>query len=290
MTLSQLNEVNRLHTFLVLGRVSNLPTVWSNCVAGWLLGGGSDWTRFASLVVGATAIYLGGMFLNDAFDAAFDHEHRPERPIPAGWIKASAVWQWGLGLMAFGGTTLCLHGLTSAILTVLLAGSVLAYNAIHKRTPLAVLIMAACRFFLYLIASAAAGEIAGLAVWSGLALGVYITGLSLIARREINPTALPWWPLGLLLAPILLAWLANADPYRERAFGVSLLLTLWMLPFLRHLLKRPPVNPGFGVAGLLAGIVIVDLLAIAGGSLGWAFVFAALFLLALLAQRHIPAT
>ena len=23
-------------TFLTLGRVSNLPTVWSNCLAGWL--------------------------------------------------------------------------------------------------------------------------------------------------------------------------------------------------------------------------------------------------------------
>ena len=29
-----------LRTLLVLGRASNLPTVWSNCLAGWLLGEG----------------------------------------------------------------------------------------------------------------------------------------------------------------------------------------------------------------------------------------------------------
>ena len=29
-----------LRTLLILGRVSNLPTVWSNCLAGWLLDGG----------------------------------------------------------------------------------------------------------------------------------------------------------------------------------------------------------------------------------------------------------
>ena len=33
----------KLRTLLVLGRVSNLPTVWSNCFAGWLLAGGGLW-------------------------------------------------------------------------------------------------------------------------------------------------------------------------------------------------------------------------------------------------------
>ena len=61
-----------MRTFLVLGRVSNVPTVWTNCLAGWLLAGGGEWTRFAWLCAGATLVYLGGMFLNDAFDAEFD--------------------------------------------------------------------------------------------------------------------------------------------------------------------------------------------------------------------------
>jgi hypothetical protein len=74
--------MTRLRTLLVLGRVSTLPTVWSNCLAGWWLSGGGSWERFAMICLGATCLYVGGMYLNDAFDAQFDQQHRPERPIP----------------------------------------------------------------------------------------------------------------------------------------------------------------------------------------------------------------
>ena len=36
---------SKLRTLLILGRVSNLPTVWSDCLAAWWLGGGGNvWT------------------------------------------------------------------------------------------------------------------------------------------------------------------------------------------------------------------------------------------------------
>ena len=94
-------------SLLLLGRVSNLPTVWSNCLASWLLAGGTlletaDLQRFSWLIVGATLLYLAGMFLNDAFDVRFDKEHRTERPIPSGAISAKAVWVWGITQMVIG--------------------------------------------------------------------------------------------------------------------------------------------------------------------------------------------
>src|SRR5262245_63623198 len=89
----------QLRTLLILGRVSNLPTVWSNCLAGWILGGGGelfklplpDLIRLAVLTAGATFLYVAGMYLNDAFDEQFDSQHRPERPIPSGAIRAATV-------------------------------------------------------------------------------------------------------------------------------------------------------------------------------------------------------
>jgi len=89
--------MNRLRTFLILGRVSNLPTVWSNCLAGWWLGGGGNFRNLPFLLAGATFLYVGGMFLNDAFDAEFDRRYRKERPIPSGMIELKSVWRWGLG-------------------------------------------------------------------------------------------------------------------------------------------------------------------------------------------------
>lgn len=284
-------EPGALRTFARLGRASNLPTVWSNCLAGWLLGGGGPPGPFLALCLGSTAVYLGGMFLNDAMDVEFDRATRATRPIPAGEISEARVWQWGYGLLAFGTTTLALLGWAALVTALLLALSVLTYNAIHKRTPLGVLLVAACRFLLYLVASSAATRgITGLTVWSALVLALYVSGLSFVARNETLESPAPWWPIPLLAAPVLLAWVANAGICLERAFSVSLVLTVWVLPFVHHLLRRPPASPAFTVSGLLAGIIIVDFLAVAGASLAFLPAFAGFFCLALLAQRHVPAT
>src|SRR5438105_11549728 len=98
--------MSRVSTFLVLGRVSNLPTVWSNCLAGWWLGGGGNFGNLPFLLAGATFLYVGGMFLNDAFDAEFDRRHRKERPIPSGMIALDSVWRWGLAWLALGALSL----------------------------------------------------------------------------------------------------------------------------------------------------------------------------------------
>ena len=79
--------LRQLRALLVLGRVSNLPTVWSNCLAGWWLSGGGNFWKLPFLFFGAAFLYTGGMFLNDAFDAAFDRQRRSSRPIPSGKIS-----------------------------------------------------------------------------------------------------------------------------------------------------------------------------------------------------------
>src|ERR1044071_7583847 len=91
-----------LRTLLILGRISNLPTVWSNCLAGWWLGGGGNFAKLPFLFPGVTLLYIGGMFLNDAFDAEFDRLHRKERPIPSGAISLQVVWRCGFTLLLLG--------------------------------------------------------------------------------------------------------------------------------------------------------------------------------------------
>ena len=76
-------------TYLRLGRVSNLPTVWTNVLAGIVLAGGPlEPGTLAALVVALSLFYVGGMYLNDAFDRTIDARERPERPIPSGLISA----------------------------------------------------------------------------------------------------------------------------------------------------------------------------------------------------------
>ena len=60
-------------TLLRLGRVSNLPTVWTNVIAATAIAGvdplsGRSGSVLLAVLLAMTLFYVGGMFLNDAFD------------------------------------------------------------------------------------------------------------------------------------------------------------------------------------------------------------------------------
>lgn len=280
-----------LRTLLVLGRISNLPSVWTNCLAGWLLAGGGDWARFAWLCAGATLVYVGGMFLNDACDAAFDTQHRRERPIPAGAISRQAVGGWSALLLVAGTGSLGWLGREPAILALQLLACVVLYDVFHKQLDWSPVLMAACRFFLVLTAAASGAQgVDGLAIWSAAVLACYIIGLSYLARRESAPGLIRYWPLGLLAAPLVLAFIVNDGFFREKAMVASAMVALWVLRCLRPTFWQSPPNIGKTVSGLLAGICLVDLLAVADQPPQVGVCFFACFGLALLCQRFVPAT
>ena len=205
----------RLRTLLILGRVSNLPTIWSNCLAAWWLSGGGNGRKLPLLLAGVSALYLGGMFLNDAFDAAFDRQRRAARPIPAGLISAAAVWRFGWGWLALGALLLGLTGPAAGALGLVLAACILVYNATHKLITASPWLMALCRFWVYVIAGTTGADgLNGWPVWCGLALALYIAGLSQVARRENRRGPVPGWPLILLAAPLFLALLMDQAEYR----------------------------------------------------------------------------
>ena len=88
---------------LKLGRISNLPTVWTNALAGVVLAGGATGdARVPWVLLALSLCYVAGMFLNDAFDREFDSRHRPERPIPAGEVTAATVFGAGFAMLAIG--------------------------------------------------------------------------------------------------------------------------------------------------------------------------------------------
>ena len=177
----------RLRTLLVLARASNLPTVWSNCLAGWWLGGHGNAHKLPFLFAGATLLYIGGMYLNDAFDVDFDRQHRKERPIPSGAISFSAVCKLALLWLALGVGCLFWIGSTTGGLGVALLCCILLYDVVHKVITFSPVLMGACRFFLYLVAaSIGTNVVGGWPIWCGLALAVYmLMGLRFFfARRE----------------------------------------------------------------------------------------------------------
>lgn len=277
-------------SWLILARASNLPTVWSNCLAAGALGGGLETGRMVVVILSASAVYIGGMVLNDAFDADFDRQFRRERPIPSGAVSEQRVWQAGWSLMVAGVIGLAVQGWWTAVLSALLAGSVILYDAIHKRVTFSPVLMAACRFFLFLtVASVGERGVNGEALWAALALAAWIVGLSYIARRESRWGPMAYWPLVFLAMPGVLVWLVHGDQPGMGVIITGVLALFWTLWSLSHTVARAQPHFGRTVSGLLAGICLVDQLAVAPDPSG-TVVYAALFVTSLLAQRFIPAT
>jgi 4-hydroxybenzoate polyprenyltransferase len=282
----------QLRILLVLGRVSNLPTVWSNCLAGWWLSGGGNFWKLPFLLLGMSALYTGGMFLNDAFDADFDQQRRAARPIPSGKISTKTVWRFGWAWLALGIFCLLFLGKIAGALAIVLAVCILIYNAAHKYITASPWLMGLCRFWVYVIAGTAGADgLNGWPIWGGAALAFYVVGLSYVAKRESFRGPVPHWPLIFLAVPMLLAQLMNTGGMLKPALLVSLILALWMARCLRTIFQAGEINVGRIVSGLLAGIVFVDWLAVAPQCPRWLVaVFLILFGATIFLQRFIPAT
>ncbi|HEV8421820.1 MAG TPA: UbiA family prenyltransferase [Chthoniobacterales bacterium] len=279
-----MSKPGKLRAWLVLARASNLPTVWSNCVAGCWLGGWNSLATVFLICLTGSLFYTGGMFLNDFCDVGFDREYKHERPIVTGQLTRQQVGLAALVLF-IAGLLLALEIAPNVLVFgVILVIVITAYDFLHKRIAWAPLLMATCRFLLYLMAAVAG--VLGLTTRAfGFAIGLalYVVGLSYLARGEsrVAHTSTVW--LAFLFAPILVALVFHVS-------WISLACALPLLFWICRALAVAKENVGRGVAALLAGIVLVDLLAVSPISLLLWIVFAGLFGAALLFQRYVPAT
>lgn len=221
-----------LLAWLEIARISNLPTVLSNGIAGATLGAcalgversfadgllvwfggivapdvagatsGSAFSepgramRFLAPLAVPLLAYLGGMILNDAFDAEVDARERPSRPIPSGRIGRRAAFGAGFGLLAAAIATALLAGPTAVVAaTSVLCAAIVAYDRFHLASAAGTLILALCRALAALIPmlAFADGELGVLvrrgAVALPIALGAWTLGLSILARSEVAQRA-----------------------------------------------------------------------------------------------------
>ena len=257
---------------LRLGRISNLPTVWTNVLVGGLLAGASlaD-ARLLALMLALSLFYVGGMFLNDAFDRAFDAEHRPERPIPSGQVSAQQVFVTGFGLLAIGmaGVAVAsrrpdgLPAWRALAAGAALAAAIVVYNAHHKGNALSPLIMGFCRVLLVLTAAYSLAAVLPNAVYlAALALLCHLIGLTYIAKQEHLDRIGALWPLGFLAVPLLYGLLlALSAP----AAWLPLLLYAAVLAFaLNRLRRRARGDVPRAVVTLIAGMSVLDSVLLAG--------------------------
>jgi hypothetical protein len=282
--------------YLRLGRVSNLPTVWTNVLAGAILSGGPlEPALLAVLLVALSLFYTGGMYLNDAFDREVDARERPERPIPAGEISGHRVFAMGYGMLAVAILMLLLAPVwrrgkpewASVLSGCMLAATITYYDARHKGNPLSPLVMGLCRVLVYVTAAlAVAGRLTAPVIGGALALLSYLIGLTYVAKQETLAEYRNLWPLAFLFAPFLYGLPALVGS------PVELLIYLGFLGWVGYaiswLVRRGRVNIPRAVISFIAGISLLDALLIArAGQLVAAAWGLAGFALTLALQRYV---
>lgn len=323
-----------LRPWLELARISNLPTVWTNVTAAWLLAGGawngdfSPRLHLAWLLLSGSLLYTGGMILNDAADVRHDREHKKERPIPSGKIRPLTAWIVGLGMLAGGAWLGLFRAGASGPLMVALVAAILFYDLYHKPWPGAVWVMGACRALLFSMAGSAMIPVLQVqggfltspfyhlslamlndmppTVWIfALTLGAYIVGLTMVARMEAKGAVVTpfraFFAKALLYAPAVVGivfWLSRANwrlipllgdltPLAPLPF---ILIFIAMVLYATRLMRQGGPAIGRAVGILLAGIAIVDALAVIQVSLPLACGFVLMAPLLRLWQRWIAAT
>jgi 4-hydroxybenzoate polyprenyltransferase len=285
----------RVH--LRLGRVSNLPTVWTNVLAGVILAGAPvEPGSLIGLMLALSLFYIGGMYLNDAFDRQIDALERPDRPIPSGQVSASAVFaigyaMFGVALVVLAAISLSSNaaGWSGVLSGLVLTGVVTYYDMHHKANPLSPLVMGFCRVLVYVTAAlVVSGRLPGPVIGGALVLLSYLIGLTYVAKQETLAKVGNLWPLVFLFAPFLYML-----PALRASVPAAILFTAflaWILRCIALLVATPPRIPR-AVVGFLAGISLLDGLLIAGaGSPALALVACAGFALTLFLQRYVAGT
>lgn len=185
-----------LIAWLQLVRAPNLFTAMADVLMGFLVThprvGSNHALTLALLLAASTALYASGTVLNDVFDFELDSRQRPNRPLPSGRIDRSVARLAGWKLLLAGMILGWLASLASpgydlrpGVVVVLLAGCVVLYDGLLKRTPLAPLAMGGCRALNVLLGmSLAPNPWNASHMLTAAALGLYIVGVTWFARTE----------------------------------------------------------------------------------------------------------
>jgi 4-hydroxybenzoate polyprenyltransferase len=267
---------SKLKHWLVLTRCSNLPTVWSNVLSGWLLGlatiinaptveqpSALSYNLFI-LLAGISLLYVGGMILNDVFDYEWDVVNRPERPLPSGFISRNhARWTGYFVLLA--GAILSIYSTgkyfnpTICALVSLLIVFILWYDASHKGNSFAPVVMGGCRALLPIIGftvatSSGAYDLPRILCVYAIVLGIYTYALTWVAKYEVTPNKNSFWiEQVLFLIPLPLVVYGHLTYW---GLAAVILYYVWILVSnYRH-----PVPAGISarVADRIAAISLLD--------------------------------
>ncbi len=286
-----------------LGRVSNLPTVWTNTLAGVALAGGEP-ISIATLLaaIGLSFLYVAGMYLNDAFDRGIDAKERPARPIPSGQISADTVFAAGIFMLLGGVVIITFAEWTQAtppsargmatIAALALSAAIVFYDWHHKGNLLSPFFMGLCRVLAYVTAGFVVAASLTQTLLTAALVGLsYLIGLTYVAKQEAFDRLERLWPLVFLSAPLIYALALFGRPTGGVLPLLFFGLMAWIGLALYFLARRKAGDVPRAVISLIAGIALVDAIFLAGtGHITAVYTALLCFVVTIMLQKWVSGT
>jgi 4-hydroxybenzoate polyprenyltransferase len=241
------NDRGRRFAWLQLLRLPNVFTAVADVAMGYLVTHGNlqPPNQFAMLVAASCLLYLSGMVLNDVFDADEDAREQPMRPIPSGRISLRAATLVGWAMLASGllmgwVASVTTRDLRPGIIATLLAACIVLYDRVVKRTPVAPLVMGACRALNVLLGMSLAplaaeaaspkvewGTRAGWMIAAGM--GVYIVGVTVFSRTDARTSSRGHLIAGLAVLLAAMSILATVPVFTNNRPPLVVVQNGWFL-------------------------------------------------------------
>ena len=264
----------RWRDWLELCRLPNVFTAIADPLAGALVMG-AGWRDTGKILVAMLAsacFYTGGMALNDWHDYHRDRVERPQRPLPSGRITRWKALTAALSLLATGQLLASALGEATSGIGFLLLVAILLYDIVMKDIPIAPALMGLARALNLLLVMALIIAPTMPRAYPAVAMGLYVLGVTVFARRETTLSRRDHLLLGagftasgVLMLALLRIFFANEISSATGMIWVLALTAALGYTMTQAILTPTPVRIQRAVKTAILGIIIFDAALVAFG-------------------------
>jgi 4-hydroxybenzoate polyprenyltransferase len=258
----------RLRDWAELIRLPNIFTAMADPLAGALIMGAGlhDIGQILVVMLASACSYAGGIALNDWHDYRRDLVERPQRPLPSKRIPRWRALAAAVLLLSFGQILASALDPAVAGICLLLLVVILLYDVLMKDIPVAPALLGVARALNLLMGMSIMTAPAGAPrFYPAIALALYVTGITVFARREAGPSrkeqllvGAGFIATGLLMLALLWLFFLEKVVIAAGELWVTLLSAAMAFTLIQAIRTPAPVRIQRAVKVGILGIILFD--------------------------------
>ena len=252
-----------LRNIFQLVRFPGIFTAFSNVLIGFFLAsnGNFEFNTLPFLLTTTGLLFAGTMIMNDYADHKIDSVERPRRPLVSGKISRKVALYLIIICFSIANLSALMIGETSIIISLLMTGLITSYNFKLKNISVVGILAISIIRFLNIILGFSIVELSLDVLPYAIPLGIYVAGISILAKNELNTNSRDGILNKIFLAgtvtSIIYLIIQNFSETSIIFLGVFLILIFFSLKFNRTNISKIVTIQILGI--ILLDAVIVSL-------------------------------